>query len=63
MAVRVNVKEMQVFLAWLEACPFEYHVSSMQGGAFHVKFVLATSEETEKPKGRFKLTLEGDKDD
>tara|TARA_R100000234_G_scaffold105153_1_gene75257 strand:+ start:520 stop:717 length:198 start_codon:yes stop_codon:yes gene_type:complete len=63
----VNVKEMQAFLKWLdETCPFQHKVSSMQGGAFHVKFFLG---EAEKPEGQFtlkaldKLTVEGDKNE
>ena len=66
----VSVKEMQAFLKWLdETCPFRYRVSSMQGGAFHVKFLLGETEVAENPKGQFtlkaldKLTVEGDKNE
>jgi len=36
----VKAEDMEPFLEWIQTCPVSYSISSMQGGYFHVKFML-----------------------
>lgn len=38
MAMTIQAELIQKFLLWVAECPFDYTISSMQGGAIHVKF-------------------------
>lgn len=40
MALTLQAHRIQEFLAWVEGCPFDYSISSMQGGFIHVKFLV-----------------------
>ena len=45
MALTLQAKNIQSFLNWVENCPFDYAISSMQGGFIHVKFFIRETEE------------------
>tara|TARA_A100001035_G_scaffold248600_1_gene218784 strand:+ start:138 stop:350 length:213 start_codon:yes stop_codon:yes gene_type:complete len=56
-----QIHNMEMVLEWVKACPFEYRVSSYQGGAISVRVEVPEHEiewavddgqhyETEKPK-------------
>jgi hypothetical protein len=38
----IKAESVEPFLEWLKTCPVTYSISSMQGGFFHVKFMLPT---------------------
>lgn len=38
----IKAQDLEPFLVWLQTCPVTYSISSMQGGYFHVKFMLKT---------------------
>lgn len=40
MALTLQAHKIQEFLTWVEGCPFDYSISSMQGGFIHVKFLV-----------------------
>jgi len=38
--MNTHVKNMESFLEWVKKCPYEFVISSMQGGHVHVKFLI-----------------------
>ena len=42
-----HVRNLENFLDWVKTCPYEYIISTMQGGYVHVKIVVPY----EKKKG------------
>ena len=50
--LHLQVKNIEGALQWLKTCPFEYNISSMQGGFIHIKlFVPMDKEVIIKEKG------------
>lgn len=50
--MHLQVKNIEGALQWLKTCPFEYNISSMQGGFIHIKlFVPMDKEVIIKEKG------------
>lgn len=35
-----HLENMEGFLKWVKKCPYEFVISSMQGGHVHVKFII-----------------------
>ena len=38
--MNAHVQNMEDFLEWVKKCPYEFVISSMQGGHVHVKFLI-----------------------
>jgi hypothetical protein len=38
--MNAHVQNMESFLEWVKKCPYEFVISSMQGGHVHVKFLI-----------------------
>tara|TARA_B100000029_G_scaffold279604_2_gene273776 strand:+ start:84 stop:236 length:153 start_codon:yes stop_codon:yes gene_type:complete len=38
--ISIQVENIEGALAWLKTCPYEYAVSSMQGGFIHIKIFI-----------------------
>jgi len=36
----MQIENLQKSLEWLKTCPFEYTISSMQGGFVHIKLLI-----------------------
>ena len=40
MSASIQTEHLKAFVEWLETCEYKYTISSMQGGAVHVKFFI-----------------------
>ncbi len=45
--ITFQVQNIEDALRWLRTCPFEYHVSSMQGGFIHIKLFIPIDKQVE----------------
>lgn len=48
-----QIQNIEGALKWLKTCPYEYHISSMQGGFIHLKLFIPMDKkiETEPVQG------------
>ena len=47
-----QVPNIEGALKWLKTCPFEYTISSMQGGFIHVKIFIPINKPMNKPMNK-----------
>jgi|TARA_B100001248_G_C27247637_1_gene392258 hypothetical protein len=42
--INIQVTNIEEALKWLKTCPFQYAISSMQGGFLHIKIFVPTDK-------------------
>lgn len=49
--ITLQVQNIEKALEWVKTCPFQYAISSMQGGFIHIKIFVDEREVTDVAKG------------
>tara|TARA_A100000171_G_C2015267_1_gene88400 strand:+ start:329 stop:478 length:150 start_codon:yes stop_codon:yes gene_type:complete len=42
-----QIENMESFLKWVKTCPYQYSISSMQGGFIHLKVFIPLDKKVE----------------
>ena len=42
-----QIQNIEGALQWMKTCPYEYHISSMQGGFIHIKLFIPMDKKVE----------------